>query len=207
MYNLKSYKAKNEDEVFEFMENYPFASITVCDANGEYYSTQVPLLLVKNEDGLYLEGHIMKATDHYKAFAENPKVFVLFTGPNAYVSASWYANPYSGSTWNYMSVQVKGTLQFMNDEELTQFMDKLTLKYEANNHSSPTYIKNLPDNYVNRLMPMIAGIKIKVEHLDHAFKLSQDKDKASFSNIIKQLKQKDSNSKQLAAEMEKIKPS
>jgi len=205
MYNLKPYKAKSKEEVLGFMEKYPFASITVCSPDGEYHSTQVPFLLNSSEGDLYLEGHVMKATDHYKAFTQNPNIFVLFTGPNCYVSASWYANPQSGSTWNYMSVHIKGTLEFMNEEELSQFMEKLTLKYESYNSSSPTYIKNLPENYVKRLMPMIAGIKVKVDHIDHTFKLSQDKDQASFNTVIEQLKQRDSNAKQVAAEMEKLK--
>jgi len=204
MYNLKPYKANSKEDVLPFMEDHPFASITVCTPDGEYYSTQVPLLMDRRDDGIYLEGHVMKDTDHYAAFTQNPKVIVLFTGPNAYVSASWYKNPQSGSTWNYMSVQVKGKIEFMKEEELSQFMDKLTLKYETYNTSSPTYIKNLPEDYVSRLMPLIAGIKIKVDHLDHTFKLSQDKDQTSFDNIIEQLQQRDSNSKQVAAEMEKL---
>lgn len=204
MYNQKPYKAKSEEDVLNFLKSYPFASITVF-ANGDYHSTQIPFLLNQQEDQLYLEGHVMKDTDHYKAFLQNNNVFVLFTGPNCYVSASWYKNPQSGSTWNYMSVQVKGTLEFMTNEELSRFMDKLTLKYEAHNANSPTYIKNLPEDYVNRLMPMITGIKIKVNHLEHTFKLSQDKDKISFDNIIKQLRQKGFNAKQVAAEMQKLK--
>ena len=35
----------------------------------------------------------MRNTDHHKAFIENPKALAVFTGPDTYVSASWYSNP------------------------------------------------------------------------------------------------------------------
>ena len=204
MYKLKAYKAKDKEAVLDFIDQHPFASITSCTQDGEYYATQLPLLLRRTAKGLYLEGHLMRDTDHYRAFVHTKKVLVLFTGPHCYVSASWYKNPYSGSTWNYMSVQAKGSLQIMNDDDLLHFMDALTLKYENHNASSPTYLKNLPDKYVRRLMPMIAGIRIKVDDLDHTFKLSQDKDKESFANIIKALENADAYSKLVAEEMLKL---
>jgi transcriptional regulator len=66
-------------------------------------------MLVEERDGkLILHGHIMRKTDHHKAFHENPQALVVFTGPSSYVSATWYTNPHMGSTWNYMSVHLRG---------------------------------------------------------------------------------------------------
>ncbi len=204
MYDLKPYKAKSDEEVLTFIENNPFALICAVDDTSSYCATHLPFLLDRREEGLFLQAHVMKHTDHYKAFEHNKDVLVAFLGPHCYVSASWYTKPHSGSTWNYMSVHAHGKVRFMSDEELLQFMDKLTLHFESGNTNSPTYIQNIPKDYTNRLMPAIAGIEIKIEKLEQTFKLSQDKDDESFGNIIEQLEKRDTNSKLVAQEMKKL---
>jgi transcriptional regulator len=205
MYDLKVYKARKEEAVLDFIENHPFALICGVNASSKYSATHLPFLLDRREDGLYLQAHLMKHTEHYNTFLHNKDVLVVFSGPHCYISASWYTNPHSGSTWNYMSAHVYGKIRFMKDDELYRFMDKLTLKFESNNPESPTYIKNIPDDYVNKLMPAIVGIEIKVDKLEHTFKLSQDKDIKSFDTIIENLQKKDVNSQLVAEEMQKLK--
>jgi len=79
-------------------------------------ATQVPLFIDINEDGkILLSGHIMRKTDHHKAFEKNENVLVLFTGPHSYVSASWYTAPQTASTWNYMTVHVKGKISLLDE--------------------------------------------------------------------------------------------
>jgi transcriptional regulator len=116
-------------------------------------ATQVPVLLEVRNGELFLQGHIMRNTDHYKAFVENPAALLVFTGPSAYVSASWYSNPQIGSTWNYISVHIGGKVHFMSDDELVAFMRKLTLKFEKGDSQSPTIFDNLPDGFLNKMMP------------------------------------------------------
>lgn len=206
MYDLKPYKAQKDEDVLAFIEHHPFALICgSTDVRSSYSATHLPFLLDRREEGLFLQAHLMKHTDHYKTFEKNKDVLVVFSGPHCYVSASWYTHPHSGSTWNYMSVQAQGKISIMSEKELLQFMDKLTLKFESGNTNSPTYIKNIPEEYVSRLMPAIVGIEIKIEKLEHTFKLSQDKDDESYENIIKHLEQRDANSKLVAQEMKKLK--
>lgn len=107
MYNISYFKEKEQQVILEFIEQFPFAFLTGSFLSGEQVATQVPVILVEREGELYLQGHIMRNTDHHKALMENPNALLVFTGPNCYVSASWYSNPQMGSTWNYMSVQVK----------------------------------------------------------------------------------------------------
>ncbi len=147
----------------------------------------------------------MKNTDHHKAFIENPQALAVFTGPHTYVSASWYSNKKSGSTWNYMSVHVTGEMHFMSNEELVEFMRRFTLKFEGDNHESPTIYDNLPEAYLNKMMTGIVGFEIKAEHIESVFKLSQDKDEDTYLNIISHLEQQGANGSLIAKEMKKRK--
>jgi len=205
MYHIPYFKEKDRQTLLAFLEDYPFAFLTGSDAAGNPVATQIPVLMEERDGELYLQGHIMRNTDHHKAFKDSPKALLVFTGPSTYVSASWYSNPQMGSTWNYMSVHIRGQLQFMSDEALVQLMKKFTLKYEQGNTQSPTVYDNLPDSYLSKLMPAIVGFEIKAEQMDNVFKLSQNRDETSYVNIITQLEALGGNSALVASEMKKRK--
>lgn len=203
MYNISYFKEKDHQVILDFIEQFPFAFLTGSFLSGEQVATQVPVILVEREGELYLQGHIMRNTGHHKALMENPNALLVFTGPNCYVSASWYSNPQMGSTWNYMSVQVKGKIRFLSPEELVQFMRRFTLKFEKDNAASPTIYDNLSDEYTGKMMPAIAGFEIKADQLENVFKLSQNRDQLSYDNIISRLEAIGGDSARIATEMSK----
>lgn len=205
MYNLTYFKEKEKQTLVKFMEDNRFAFMTGSFLSGIQVATQIPVLLEERNGELYLQGHIMRNTDHHKAFVENPNALLVFTGPNCYVSASWYSNPQVGSTWNYMSVHVGGQVSFMANEELIQFMRKLTLKMEKGNKQSLTFIDNLPEQYVDKMMPAIVGFEIRAEKMENVFKLSQNRDEKSYLNIISKLEEQGGSSALIAEEMIKRK--
>lgn len=166
-------------------------------------ATQIPVLVEERDGELYLQGHIMRNTDHHKALVENPNALLVFTGPSTYVSASWYSNPQIGSTWNYMSVHVGGQVKWMSNEELVQFMRRLTLKFEKGNTQSLTFFDNLPAQFLDKMMPAIAGFEIKAEKIENVFKLSQNRDENSYNNIISKLEEQGGDSARIADEMKK----
>lgn len=203
MYSLPHFKAINETEVLQFMYDHPFVLLAGCDENNTPVATQIPVLITQKDGRLYLEGHIMKNTDHHQAFAHNSSVLAVFTGAQAYVSASWYKMPQQASTWNYMAVQVKGTLTFLNETRLIDILKRTTAHFE-NNTRSPASFENLPTAYVESLSKNIIAFEIKITSLEHTFKLSQNKDKETYQNIIDQLTvSNDSGANHIADEMRK----
>ncbi len=201
MYNFSYFKEKDKKQILKFIEENPFAFMTGSFLSGLQVATQIPVLLVERGGELYLQGHIMRNTDHHKAFMENPNALLVFTGPSCYVSASWYSNPQIGSTWNYMSVHVAGQVNFMTNELLIEFMRKLTLKFEKGNTRSLTFYDNLPDSFLSKMMPAIVGFEIKADKLENVFKLSQNRDEQSYLNIISKLEEQGGSSALIAAEM------
>ena len=187
------------------MKDHPFVFITGADAANKPVATQIPVFMDEKEGKYFLTGHIMRNTDHHKAFEQNKNVLAVFTSPHTYVSATWYTNPSVGSTWNYMSVHAKGTIRFGDTDELISILKRLTLHYENNNTASATVFDNLPAEYTERMMKAIVPFEIEISDLQHVFKLSQDRDEKSYDNIIQQLKQKDGDAKTIAAIMEKRK--
>ncbi len=201
MYNFSYFKEKDKKTLLNFIEAYPFAFMTGSFSSGEQVATQVPVLLEERKGELFFQGHFMRNTDHHKAFVENPHTLLVFSGPSCYVSASWYSNPQIGSTWNYMSVHVSGQVNFMTNQQLVAFMRKLTLKFEKGNTQSQTFYDNLPDQFLNKMMPAIVGFEIKADQLGNVFKLSQNRDEKSYLNIISKLKEIGGSSEVIANEM------
>ena len=203
MYNFSYFKEKDRQTILDFIEENPFALMTGSYLAGVQVATQIPILLEERNGELYMQGHIMRNTEHHKAFIENPNALLVFTGPHCYVSASWYSNQQNGSTWNYMSVHVAGKVNFMTNEELIAFMRKLTLKFEKGNTQSLTLYDNLPESFLNKMMPAIIGFEIKAEKFENVFKLSQNRDEKSYLNIISKLEEQGGNSGLIAEEMKK----
>ena len=205
MYNFSYFKEKDKQAILDFIEENPLAFMTGSYLSGGQVATQIPILLEERNGELYLQGHIMRNTDHHKAFVENPNTLLVFTGPSCYVSASWYSNPQIGSTWNYMSVHIGGQINLMSNDELIKFMRKLTLKFEKGNTRSLTFYDNLPDQFLNKMMPAIVGFEIKAEKIENVFKLSQNRDEKSYLNIISKLEERGGNSALIAEVMRKRK--
>ena len=203
MYNISYFREEDQQIILQFLNDHPFAFLTGSDSTGNPVATQVPMLLEHQGDDLILQGHIMRNTDHHKAFVHNSKVLAVFTGPNTYVSSRWYSKPGIASTWNYMSVHARGTVRFMSESELIEFMRKFTLRFEGGNQDSPAIYDNLPDEFNTSMIPMITGFEIKVEEIDNVFKLSQNREKESYYTIIKQLMEQGGDGELIAKEMEK----
>ncbi|MBX7046370.1 MAG: FMN-binding negative transcriptional regulator [Ignavibacteria bacterium] len=204
MYDLPYHKAKDEQDIKDFIAKYPFAFLTGCDSENKPVATQIPVFIEEKDGRKILRGHLMKNTDHHKAFLQNENVLAVFTGHSTYVSGTWYKNPYTPSTWNFMSVHAKGVIKFLDDKAIVDALRMVSLHFEKYNRESTTIYDNLPSEFTARLMKAIVAFEIEIKELDTVFKLSQDRDEESYKNIIGRLREQGDESGQvIASEMEK----
>src|SRR6476660_7536894 len=146
MYKLSYFTEEYHEKVLAFMKENSFAIIT--GINEKYpVATHVPLDIKMQEDKIIFIGHMMKNTDHHKAFVKNENVLVIFNGPHCHVSASWYSNPAVASTWNYMTVHAKGKIKFTDEMGTKIIVEQITNKYEG--FESKAAFRNLPQEYVD----------------------------------------------------------
>ena len=209
MYNLPYFKEKDQQVVLDFIRQHPFAFIAGCSDDGKPVATQIPVFIDERDarpddpvgrGKLFLSGHMMKHTDHHKAFVHNPNVLAVFTGAHTYVSASWYAEKGQASTWNYISVHAKGTLKFLDDQALLNVLKRTTNHFENNPYSGANF-EDLPGEYVQHLAKAIIAFEVEVLQIDNVFKLSQNRDEKSYHNIIQKLEAQDADGKYIAEEM------
>jgi transcriptional regulator len=201
MFNLPYFKEQDIALVKAFMQENPFALLTGCNAQLHPVATQIPLLLEQRADKLFLLGHVQRKTDHQLAFEQNPHVLAVFTGAHTYVSASWYPQPQTPSTWNYISVHAKGLLRQLDDNALLDILTRTTAHFE-NNPQSPALVDKIPADEVQKMMKAIVAFEIEVTHLDNVFKLSQNRDKATYTSIVDHLGKQGGDAAAVARQME-----
>lgn len=188
MYKVGKFLERDLDKLIPFMQAHPFA--VVIGANQNIPSaTQIPLQIKREGDVVKLVGHVMKKTDHHEAFVSNENVLALFHGVHAYISASVYEDPASASTWNYSSVQAKGKIRLLDNEETRAVIKELTDQYEASD--SPAAFHQMSDEYIDHHLKAIAGFEITVTSLEGVFKLSQNHPQVNQESIVNHLSQSD----------------
>src|SRR5699024_6280016 len=114
------------------------------------------------------------------------KVLVIFQGPHAYISSTWYQHE-NVPTWNYQAIHVYGMPRILNDQELEEDLTALLEKYER--HRSPAVLWENMSSETKKQIKGIVGFEIKIEEIQAAYKLSQNRNEVDYQQIIQQLKQ------------------
>ena len=138
-----------------------------------------------------LIGHLAQANPHPAQAPDGTQALAVFTGPDAYVSPNWYPSKAEHGrtvpTWNYEAVQVTGRLSWFSDRDrLVGVIDALTRRFEAR-FEHPWRTGDLPAGYLDRLLPAIIGVEIRIERVTAKRKLSQNRTPADFEGVIKGL--------------------
>ena len=126
-----------------------------------------------------LLGHVARANAVWKADTSHVESVVVFQGPQAYITPSWYvAKQEHGKvvpTWNYAVVHAHGTPRVIDEPEwLRQQVVALTGLYEAR-RETPWHVSDAPSNYIDTMLRAIIGIEIPIESLIGKWKVSQNR--------------------------------
>lgn len=129
-----------------------------------------------------LVGHLARYNPQWQVPGAGADALVVFQGPHAYVSPSWYPgkrdDPRQVPTWDYLAVEARGTLVTFDDEaRLYNLLTQLTDRNEAG-RTHRWRVTDAPDDYVRKEMRHIIGIELHIESLVGRYKLSQNRDAA-----------------------------
>ncbi|MDN4071733.1 FMN-binding negative transcriptional regulator [Fictibacillus terranigra] len=201
MYVPKYFKVTNVDEIWDFVQKNSFGTIVTTE-QGKPIATHLPLKLMKEGDSYYMTGHMAYGNPQWRTFETCEDVLVMFQGPHAYISSSWYEEE-NVPTWNYQAVHVYGTASILHEEELKEDLTMLLQKYEKH-RKNPVLWDKLSPQLLEKQLKGIVGFKIKVQEIQAANKLSQNRNEEDYQNIVNKLyEEKDMNSQQMAQLMER----
>ena len=201
MYIPKYYKVNDVEEIREFVQMNSFGTL-VSTKKGRPIATHLPLQLIEEEEDYYVTGHMAYGNPQWRTFETSEEVLIMFQGPHAYISSSWYEQE-NVPTWNYQAVHVYGPATILDEEALKQDLTKLLEKYETH-RENPVLWDKLSSSLLEKEIKGIVGFKVHVKEIQAAYKLSQNRNETDYANIVEQLHNEENpDSKQIADVMEK----
>jgi transcriptional regulator len=108
------------------------------------------------------------------AAIETLPVLALVEGPNAYVSANWYADVRGAvPTWNYIAVECEGRVQRLDREALIALLDAASAHFEPKVGENWSRAKMEPPRF-DAMLNAITGFELTITALRGTRKLSQN---------------------------------
>ena len=201
MYIPEIYKNENPEAIHAFIKKNSFG-ILVNQVDEKLWATHIPFELeIQKEGKQVLYGHVSKENPQWKSFVSSEQILVIFSGPNSYISPSWYDHE-NVPTWNYSAVHVYGSIKIIEGEALLYALKKMIDKHESHSEN-PIRMEDLSAETMKQTEGIVA-FEIEINEIQAIQKLSQNRDDKNYENIISQLEKKEEpDSTAMAKEMKK----
>jgi transcriptional regulator len=171
MYIPSAFAESDQPKLHDFIESHSFGLLV---SQGEEPSASHLPFLLDRQSGPRgrLIGHMARANPQWQQASGN-SVLVVFSGPHAYISPSWYEAENVVPTWNYVAIHVYGTLRLIEDRgALMQVVRDTVDRYEQAMPQSWTFDGSA--DFLDRLVQMIVGFHIEIDRIEGKWKLSQN---------------------------------
>lgn len=203
MYRPPAFREDRPELLHAAIRAHPLATLVTHGPSG-LAANLVPFTLVPGENGPdLLRAHLARANPQLGDLRAGGEALVIFQGPQAYVTPSWYPSKREHGkvvpTWNYILVQAHGRPRVIDDADwLRAQIDALTAQQEAD-RSEPWAVTDAPPDYVAAQLKGIAGVEIAIERIEGKWKASQNQPAANREGIVAGLRAQDPASLMAAA--------
>lgn len=186
MYTPPAYAESDIGALHAFMRTHSFATLVTVGAAGAN-ATHLPFLL--REDGACgtLVTHLARANPQWRDLQGGAQALVLFQGPHAFISPSWYVNRQTFPTWNYTAVHARGTPRLIDAPEAIRAVLAETVARYDTPLGGEWRFPEMPESLTAPRLTAIAALEIPIAGLEGKMKLNQDKSVADRLNVIREL--------------------
>jgi len=187
MYLPKHFEQNDPAALQALMREHPLATLVSSGPDG-LTANHIPLEY--DAEANLLRGHVARANPLWQQ-ADGQAVLAVFSGPQAYISPSWYASKAATHkvvpTWNYAVVHAHGSLRAIDDAAwLHGFVSHLTGRHEAP-LDKPWAVTDAPDDFVQQMLRAIVGIEIPLTRLVGKWKVTQNRGEADRAGVAEGL--------------------
>ena len=179
MYMPKQFEERDLGVLQALLKSHPLGA-WVTQADGALVANHIPFLLDadRGERGT-LVGHVARANPIWKSFSKDVASVVIFQGPQAYITPSWYPSKREHGkvvpTWNYAVVHAHGMPRAIEDKDwLLRLVTRLTDAHESGK-AVPWKVADAPTDYIDKMLDAIVGIEIPITTLVGKWKMSQNR--------------------------------
>ena len=196
MYLPAHFEESRTEVLHELVRSHPLGLMTTLDSGGALQADSIPFVLDADADAAggagILRGHVARANPVWREVRTDIESLVVFQGPHGYVSPGWYPSKLEHGkavpTWNYVTVQARGTLRAIEDPEwLRALVTRLTQRHEAG-QARPWAVTDAPPDYIDAMLRAIVGIEITLTSLVGKWKVSQNRSAADRDGVVQALR-------------------
>jgi transcriptional regulator len=177
------FNAMDPDDIRPFVHAVGTAQLVTVGEDGTPDATFLPVLW----EGDRLVGHLARANAHWRRIVDGSPGLAIVTGPDAYVSPSWYATKAEHGkvvpTWNYSVVHLRGAVTVHDDPAWVRgLVTRLTDRHEQP-RAEPWAVTDAPADYVDKNLRPIVGVELVVASVEAKAKLSQNRSDADRAGV------------------------
>lgn len=186
----------------EFMSANPFGTL-ITSTGTKVDINHLPFeVLPSPEPYGRIRAHVARANPLFVERASMSRTaVVVFLGPDAYVSPSWYPAKKRTHkvvpTWNYVAVHAYGEILFVEDDAITRSHLDAMSRREEMGQKEPWSVADAPEDYISALLGRIAAFDIRITELCGKWKVSQNRTVEDMRGVVQGLVEK-GGAKQLA---------
>ena len=174
VYIPKPFLVEDRKVIVAFMQQFDFAAV-VSHSDTGFVASHVPVLIREVGSELQIVGHVARGNSHWRLMDRQTESMVIFQGPHAYVSPTWYAVSPAVPTWNYAVVHAYGAARVREDATFVAgVVEDLTRRYEEQ-REHPWSTQAVPGESYEKLLNAIVGFEISVSRCEAKFKLGQNR--------------------------------
>jgi transcriptional regulator len=189
MYIRASHQPRSTADVIRIIKEHMFATIITSSPAG-MIASHLPFMIdeTRGAQGTLL-AHMARANPQSSAIGGEKEALVIFEGPHAYISPSWYEDRATAPTWDYIAVHCYGKTRRHSDEEALQNIERLIAIVEAQS-ANPWRIEELTAQEVHSLLQNVVSFEIPISRMEGKFKLNRGEQPQRTRAAIAQLEQR-----------------
>lgn len=179
MYQPAAFAEDRPDVLHDLIRTQPLGLLVSAGSQG-LIADSIPFLMYPDEGEFgTLRGHLARANPHGSALRDVGDCLVAFTGPQGYITPSWYAAKAEHGkvvpTWNYAAVHVWGKPRVIDDASwLRRLVGDLTQSQEQR-RAAPWAVEDAPADFIDGMLRAIVGVEIPIRRIEGKFKMSQNR--------------------------------
>jgi transcriptional regulator len=172
MYVRPSHRPRNAADVVELIHQNMFATLVSASSDG-IIASHLPFVYdsTPGEHGT-LYAHMARANVHGDVLARGEECMVIFTGPHAYISPSWYVDRATAPTWDYVAVHCHGPAIIHAPDDARRNIERLVATVEAG-RPHPWSLADLHPAEIDAMLANIVSFEIPLTRIEGKFKLNQ----------------------------------
>ena len=171
MHPYPAFREDSDAKNLNFARNRGFGTLSV---NGEQGPEVIHIPFLISESGNQADFHLARFNPIAR-IGQGACVLTV-TGPNGYVSPDWYEMDDQVPTWNYVAVHLRGNLEALSMDSLSDLIDMQSAFFEEKLAPKPPWTaEKMSEGVKDQMMKVIRPFRLNVEAIDGIWKLNQNK--------------------------------